>query len=145
MAKDDKPSASDKGKGKDDDIRELNGEKDEDKSKSEKDDKPTVNGKKDEEPKDGTGHPSFLDLCLDGGASNVLRCAYTDTFLTEDLNEEDQQLKNDLEMLVERLHVSYLFVPLLKAELHSDLISCRSQIQAYTNLHSNPSRPSSRP
>ncbi len=58
MAKDDKPSASDKGKGKVDDIRELNGEKGEDKSKSEQDDKPTINGKKDAEPKDGTRRPN---------------------------------------------------------------------------------------
>lgn len=28
-------------------------------------------------------------------------------FVIEELNEEDQQLKNELEMLVERLHVSY--------------------------------------
>jgi 26S proteasome regulatory subunit N1 len=58
MAKDDKPSSSDKGKGKVEDIRELNGENHEDKSKSEKDDKPIVNGKK-EEPKDGTRRPNF--------------------------------------------------------------------------------------
>ncbi|PGH26979.1 26S proteasome regulatory subunit rpn-1 [Polytolypa hystricis UAMH7299] len=67
MAKDDRPTAADKGKGKADDVRELNGDKKDSK------DKPLVNGKKDEEPQG------------------------------EELSEEDQQLKNELEMLVERL------------------------------------------
>jgi 26S proteasome regulatory subunit N1 len=62
MAKDDKPNASDKGKGKVDDIRELNGEKSDDKSKSENDDKPMVNGKKDEEPKDGMSRPTSFPV-----------------------------------------------------------------------------------
>lgn len=72
MAKEtERPTAADKGKGKVDDVRELNGER-----KSTKDEKNAVNGKKDgkkEEPKE------------------------------EDLSEEDQQLKSELEMLVERL------------------------------------------
>lgn len=48
MAKDERPSAADKGKGKVDDVRELNGEK-----KDVKDGKPLTNGKKEEEPKEG--------------------------------------------------------------------------------------------
>ncbi|KAL2221836.1 26S proteasome regulatory subunit Rpn-1 [Thermoascus aurantiacus ATCC 26904] len=68
MAKEGERSAADKGKGKVNDVRELNGEK-----KGVKEEKPTANGKKDEERKE------------------------------EELSEEDQQLKNELEMLVERL------------------------------------------
>lgn len=48
MAKDQRPNAADKGKGKVDDIRELNGEK-----KDAKDGKPLANGKKEEGPKEG--------------------------------------------------------------------------------------------
>ena len=52
MAKEtERPTAADKGKGKVDDVRELNGER-----KSTKDEKNIVNGKKDgkkEEPKEG--------------------------------------------------------------------------------------------
>ncbi|KAK2766933.1 proteasome regulatory particle base subunit [Arachnomyces sp. PD_36] len=83
MAKEDeRPTAAEKGKGKADDSRELNGDK-----KDTKDKKPAANGKKDEEPQE------------------------------EELNEEDQQLKNELEMLVERLQEpdTTLYTPALEA------------------------------
>ncbi|EEH10113.1 26S proteasome regulatory subunit [Histoplasma capsulatum G186AR] len=82
MAKDQRPNAADKGKGKVDDIRELNGEK-----KDAKDGKPLANGKKEEGPKE------------------------------EELSEEDQQLKSELEMLVERLQEpdTSLYKPALEA------------------------------
>ncbi len=48
MAKDERPNAAEKGKGKVDDVRELNGDK-----KESKEGKPLVNGKKDDEPKEG--------------------------------------------------------------------------------------------
>ena len=54
MAKDDeRPSAAEKGKGKVEDIREINGDKEEEKSKVDKDGKPVANGKKPEEPREG--------------------------------------------------------------------------------------------
>lgn len=83
MAKDERASAADKGKGKADDVRELNGEK-----KDSKDGKPALNGKKEEE-----------------------------EIKDEELSEEDQQLKNELEMLVERLQESdtSLYKPALEA------------------------------
>ncbi len=70
MAKDDeRPTAAEKGKGKVEDIRELNGDKDEDKPKTDKDGKPMVNGKKPEEPREGlssTGvDQSYGDLQID--------------------------------------------------------------------------------
>ena len=50
MAKEDeRPSAADKGKGKAEDTRELNGDK-----KDSKEKKPLANGKKDEVPQEGT-------------------------------------------------------------------------------------------
>jgi hypothetical protein len=61
MAKDEQTGAADKGKGKVDDVRELNGEK-----KGTKDGKPLANGKKDEEPKEGRVYhvsPSQLRVC----------------------------------------------------------------------------------
>lgn len=60
MAKDERAGAADKGKGKVDDVRELNGEK-----KGAKDVKKTANGKKEEETKEGIAYPytiPFLDL-----------------------------------------------------------------------------------
>lgn len=54
MAKDEEqPTSGDKGKGKVDDIRELNGEKNENKSKTDKDGKPVVHGQKGEELREG--------------------------------------------------------------------------------------------
>jgi len=52
MAKEGERSAADKGKGKVNDVRELNGEK-----KGVKEEKPTANGKKDEERKEGRQGP----------------------------------------------------------------------------------------
>ncbi|KAL1955154.1 hypothetical protein VTO42DRAFT_8969 [Malbranchea cinnamomea] len=82
MAKDERAGAVDKGKGKVDDVRELNGER-----KGVKDGKQAPNGKKEEERKE------------------------------EELSEEDQQLKSELEMLVERLHEpdTSLYKPALDA------------------------------
>jgi 26S proteasome regulatory subunit N1 len=72
MAKDgERSTAANKGKGKVDDARELNGEK-----KDGKDEKQIAANKKDSNEED---------------------------FQQEELSEEDQQLKNELEMLVERL------------------------------------------
>jgi 26S proteasome regulatory subunit N1 len=92
MAKDERSNAAEKGKGKADDVRELNGDK-----KETKESKPPVNGKKDEEQKNGT-EPLYLP-------SNSSCLELMDLGMAEDLSEEDQQLKNELEMLVERLQV----------------------------------------
>jgi 26S proteasome regulatory subunit N1 len=56
MAKDERSNAAEKGKGKADDVRELNGDK-----KETKESKPLVNGRKDEEPKNGM-EPVYLPL-----------------------------------------------------------------------------------
>jgi 26S proteasome regulatory subunit N1 len=91
MAKDgEKPTASEKGKAKVGDVKELNGEdaldKRKDKLPTDKDGRPTTNGKVGDLPED-------------------------------ELSEEDQQLKNDLEMLVERLQEpdTSLYKPTLDA------------------------------
>ncbi|KAI9728583.1 MAG: proteasome regulatory particle base subunit [Cirrosporium novae-zelandiae] len=88
MAKDnEQPTAAEKGKGKVTDAQK-NGEKQVDGPKHDKDGKPISNGKKDDdEPQE------------------------------EELSEEDQQLKNDLEMLVERLQEpdKTLYKPTLEA------------------------------
>lgn len=55
MAKDERPISAEKGKGKVDDARELNGDK-----KGSREGKPLVNGKKDEEPKEGAKPAYFL-------------------------------------------------------------------------------------
>jgi 26S proteasome regulatory subunit N1 len=104
MAKEgERPTAADKGKGKVDDARELKGQK-----RDVKDEKNATqgkkDGKKDEEPQEGK---QPLDQAFAGDLfprynSNV------DTnrlFNVEELSEEDQQLRNELEMLVERLKV----------------------------------------
>lgn len=86
MAKEGQRSAAaDKGKGKVDDVRELNGQK-----KDAKDDKSAKPGKKEDQ---------------------------DDELPEEELNEEDQALKNELEMLVERLKESdtSLYRPALDA------------------------------
>ncbi|RAK79879.1 proteasome regulatory particle base subunit RPN1 [Aspergillus fijiensis CBS 313.89] len=76
MAQDGERSApADKGKGKVDDVKDLAGGK-----KAQTGEKPQADGKKkDEEPQEGR------------------------RYIEPELNEEDQQLKNELEMLVERL------------------------------------------
>lgn len=94
MAKDgEKPTASEKGKAKAGDVKELNGDKPEgaldkrkDKLPTDKDGRPTTNSKVGDLPED-------------------------------ELSEEDQQLKSDLEMLVERLQEpdTSLYKPTLDA------------------------------
>lgn len=96
MAKEgDRSAPADKGKGKVDDVKDLPGGK-----KPQKDDKSAPNGKKKEdEVKEGrptTASPFSLPH-PDREADKVTRL--------EELSEEDLQLKNDLEMLVERLKV----------------------------------------
>lgn len=79
------PTAADKGKGK-------AVEKAED---AKKDKEPVVNGKKDDEKDECWSHPC---------APKRTKLIHP-TLATEELNEEDQQLKNELDMLVERLTV----------------------------------------
>ena len=118
MAKDnEQPSSNEKGKGKVDDVREVsNGDKraNEIKEKAtghekEAGGKAVVEGKKDEEVQnDGMVHSSQMELKCE----SWLRM--TDMG-TEELSEEDLQLKNELEMLVERLKVGrklYLGLPI---------------------------------
>lgn len=88
------PSAAEKGKGKMDDDKPLDTGKKFDDKKKDKDGKPLGKGKKGEEPHEGTEHLQ----CSDGGLLNLYA-------MTEELNEEDQQLKHELEMLVSRLKV----------------------------------------
>ncbi|MCJ1370905.1 proteasome regulatory particle base subunit [Loxospora ochrophaea] len=80
-------TAAQKGKGKAEDSKLPNGDKSSDGAKKDEDSKPLVNGKKSDEPQE------------------------------EELNEEDQQLKSELEMLVERLKEpdASLFKPALEA------------------------------
>lgn len=100
MAKEDeRQGAANKGKGKVEDVRELNGD-----AKNVKDQKTKANGKKDEEPKEGKrARSQASNACLP-----PLPCCGRDTdsnIVAEELSEEDQQLKSELEMLVERLKV----------------------------------------
>ena len=85
MAQDsDAPKSVDKGKGKAVDES--------------KDEKPIINGKKEEGKKDGT---------LSRAGLNMQPVANQTPAAEEELNEEDQQLKNELDMMVERLTVSF--------------------------------------
>ena len=98
MAKEGERSAPvDKGKGKAQDAREVPEGK-----KPQKNEKQEANGKKKgDEPKEGrsTSPAGGLRLFLPAKTN-------TDTTIhPEELNEEDQQLKGELEMLVERLKV----------------------------------------
>lgn len=89
------PSAAEKGKGKIEDDKPADASKKVDETKKDKDGKPVMNGKKGEQPQDGTWHPcAFVNRNTDSVLSFV-----------EELNEEDQQLKTELEMLVSRLKV----------------------------------------
>ena len=89
------PSAAEKGKGKMDDDKAADAGKKVDETKKDNDGKPVVNGKKGEKPQDGTWHTcGFLNQSTDYVLSSV-----------EELSEEDQQLKTELEMLVSRLKV----------------------------------------
>ncbi|KAI9878403.1 MAG: proteasome regulatory particle base subunit [Pleopsidium flavum] len=89
MAKDGErpPTAAEKGKGKLEDANALKEDNKQDEVIKDKDGKPMTNGKKGDEPKE------------------------------EELNEEDQQLKTELEMLVERLQEpdTSLYKPALEA------------------------------
>jgi hypothetical protein len=97
-------TSADKGKGKVDDVRELNGKK------PHTDEKTTAEGKKkDEEPQEGRSRRSSRQVLA--GAEHTPPVIgqriqkLTGLIFTEELSEEDQQLKNELEMLVERLKV----------------------------------------
>lgn len=97
MAQDEgRPTAAEKGKGKVDDI---NGEKGKGKTAPEKDGKPTANGKI----VDGLPEGKYIIVAVETEASQSPR---TDILISDELNEEDAQLKSELEMLVERLQVS---------------------------------------
>jgi 26S proteasome regulatory subunit N1 len=90
MAKDgEKPTAAEKGKAKAADVKELNGDKPED----------ALDKRKGKLPTDKDGRPKAGDVPED------------------ELSEEDQQLKSDLEMLVERLQEpdTNLYQPTLNA------------------------------
>lgn len=97
-----RPTTADKGKGKVDDVRELNGKK------PQKDEKAPVEGKKkDEEPQEGRSrhHRGGKHLA----SATLLRSQdLAANIIQEELSEEDQELKNELEMLVERLKVCLL-------------------------------------
>lgn len=92
-------SSADKGKGKVDDVRELNGKK------PQKDEKTPAEGKKkDEEPQEGMLSRWFgAEHVASESSPSAWVLAANDS--AEELSEEDQQLKNELEMLVERLKV----------------------------------------
>lgn len=91
MAQDDQPTAAaDKGKCKGKAVE--NGKPEE--VKKDKDGKPIANGKKEDE----------KDECMRRRSRHRDR-KLTPTAATEDLSEEDQQLKSELDMLVERLTV----------------------------------------
>ena len=85
-------TAAEKGKGKMEEDKPADEEKKSEEVKKDKDGKPIVNGKKGDEPEEG--------MCL--GLVNLIG-ADQGCVLLEELSEEDQQLKSELEMLVERL------------------------------------------
>ena len=86
------PTVTDKGKSKIEDDKGTTSSKKSDESKKDKDGKAIANGKKGEEPQDGMRGNSLVSQ------------QYTELHsFPEELNEEDQQLKNELEMLVSRL------------------------------------------
>ena len=104
MAKEGERSAPvDKGKGKAEDVKDMSAGK-----KPQKDEKQQANGKKkDEEPQEGRS-----SISTRGRPSTVPNTARNDADVTtrpEELSEEDQQLKGELEMLVERLKVFFFF------------------------------------
>lgn len=116
------PSAAEKGKGKIEDDKAADASKKVEETKKDKDGKPVVNGKKGKEPQDGTWHPCGLaNQKTDSVLSSV-----------EELNEEDQQLKTELEMLVSRLKVESL----LLAQIFNLAYIClnRNQISVSTYL-----------
>lgn len=88
------PTAADKGKGKAVDSKSTDGKNKHEEPKKDKDGKLIMNGKV-EEPEEGIGSKSY---CLRITANRI-------SVLIDELSEEDQNLKNELEMLVSRLHV----------------------------------------
>lgn len=94
MAKEGERSApADKGKGKVEDVKDLPGGKND-----QKEEKSAADGKKKEEPKEGMP----VRRALRGHHLSIETLTKQSI---EELSEEDLQLKNDLEMLVERLKV----------------------------------------
>lgn len=87
------PTAAQKGKGTIENEKSSDGPKKQDETEKDKDGKPRVNGKPGEEPLEGQ---SFYQVNRQNPADIAI----------EELNEEDQNLKNELEMLVTRLQVS---------------------------------------
>ena len=88
------PTAAEKGKGKMEDDKPSDGPKKTDATKKDKDGKPIANGKPGDEPLEGmSSHKVVWGTLLTRSAR------------TEELSEEDQTLKNELEMLVARLQV----------------------------------------
>ena len=91
-------TAAEKGKGKMEEDKPADEEKRSEELKKDKDGKPIMNGKKGDEPQEG--------ICL---WPTKLIEADQCPVLTEELSEEDQQLKSELEMLVERLKAGQAF------------------------------------
>jgi len=120
------PKSVDKGKGK-----AVDGEPSKvEEVKKDKDGKPLVNGKKDDE--------------IIGGKLRALEHEMSSSRQTapEELSEEDQQLKNELEMLVERLTVWNLWERFLA---YANKIGFRNQMRPFTNQPLKPSRIPSKP
>ncbi len=112
------PTAAEKGKGKVDDANDLKGDNKEDEVMKDADGKPLTNGKKGTEPKQGAWvterafSPWHEAAPLDElGTPTEWKGADTMANILEELNEEDQQLKTELEMLVERLQVRSVLKP----------------------------------
>ena len=124
------PTAAEKGKGKMEDEKPSKSPKKQDDVKKDKDGKPIANGKPDEEPLEGRLSGRWLD--------GVLLTGYVQI---EELSEEDQSLKNELEMLVARLHVCFQLWLLQILNAHADgCFSCRNRIPASTYLRWMPSK-----
>ena len=86
-------SSAQKGKGKAEESKPTDGKKKAEEPKKDKDGKPIVNGLKGDEPEEGRQENRSLYH------KEVAEIG------TEELSEEDQTLKNELEMLVSRLKV----------------------------------------
>lgn len=92
-------SSADKGKGKAEDVRDQNDKKPQNDEKA-----PAEGKKKDDEPEEGMSH-DVLGVVLVASAQHTRLVETATHYHLEELSEEDQQLKNELEMLVERLKV----------------------------------------
>ena len=124
------PTAAEKGKGKMEDEKPSNSPKKQDDIKKDKDGKAIANGKPGEEPLEGGLSRRWLDGALLTGYVQI-----------EELSEEDQNLKNELEMLVARLHV--YFQPRLlqiSSACADGCFFCRNRIPASTYLRWMPSK-----